>query len=336
MSIWIDRKYVLLVSPKLERFKQINSDLFNFRCPFCFDSQKSKTKARGYIFKKNQNYIFGCHNCGQGLSLKNFLHHLDNNLASEYTIENLKEKHSGKKQSIEESYTGTKPVFKQGKLNIPSLYSLPKDNIAVQYAESRQIPKKHWVNLYYAEDFKTFVESVSDKQLKDDLLFHKPRLIIPFFNRNKQLVSFQGRALDSLSIRYITIKLLDEPKIFGLDNIDISKPILVTEGPIDSLFLPNCIATADSNLAFAEKVLPKHKLTLIPDYQPRNTEIVRQINGFIDKGFSVCLLPENFPGKDINEAILNGLTDHDLLGIINKNTFCGLRAKVEFLKWKKI
>lgn len=75
---------------------------------------------------------------------------------------------------------------------------------------------------------------------------------------------------------------------------------------------------------------------MIPDFQPRNTEIVRQINGFIDKGFSVCLLPKNFPGKDINEAILNGLTDCDLLGIINKNTFCGLRAKVEFLKWKKI
>lgn len=335
MSIWIDRKYVLLVSTRLERFKQINSDLFNFRCPFCFDSQKSKTKARGYVFKKQQNYIFGCHNCGQGMSLKNFLQSIDATLASEYIIENLKEKNSTKK-SPEDTYVPVKPKFKHSKLNIPSLYSLPNDNIAVEYAISRKIPKKHWVNLYYAEDFKEFVESISDKELKDDLLFHKPRLIIPFFNRTNQLVSFQGRALDSLSIRYITIKVLDEPKIFGSDKIDISKPILVTEGPLDSLFLPNCIATADSNLAFSSNIFPKHKLTLIPDYQPRNKEIVKQVNGFIDKGFSVCLLPSNFPGKDINEAILNGLTEEELLGIINKNTFSGLRAKMEFLNWKKL
>lgn len=335
MSIWIDRKYVFLISSKLERFKQINSDLFNFRCPFCLDSQKSKTKARGYIYKKQQNYIFGCHNCGQGMSVKNFLQSLDSNLASEYVIENLKEKNSTKK-SPEDNYVALKPKFKQAKLTLPSLYSLPKDNIAVKYAISRNIPQKHWPNLYFAEDFKEFVESVSDKVLKDDILFHKPRLIIPFFNRNKQLISFQGRALDSLSIRYITIKILDEPKIFGSDKIDISKPIFVTEGPIDSLFLPNCIATADSNLAFSCNVFPKHKLTLIPDYQPRNKEIVKQVSGFIDKGFNVCLLPDSFPGKDINEAILNGLTEQDLLSIINKNTFSGLRAKMEFLNWKKL
>lgn len=335
MSIWIDRKYVLLVSTRLDRFKQIKSDLFNFRCPFCLDSQKSKTKARGYVYKKQQNYIFSCHNCGQGMSIKNFLLHIDSNLASEYIIENLKEKNSTR-NTPENNYVPSKPKFKSSKLNIPSIYSLPKDNIAVQYVESRKIPKKHWSNLYYADNFKEFVESVSDKQLKDDLLFHKPRLIIPFFNRNKQLVSFQGRSLDSISIRYITIKVLDEPKIFGSDTIDISKPIFVTEGPLDSLFLPNCIATADSNLAFSSNIFPKYKLTLIPDFQPRNKEIVKQVSQFIDNGFSVCLLPENFPGKDINEAVLNGLTECDLLGIINKNTFSGLRARMEFLNWKKI
>lgn len=335
MAIWIDRKYILMLSSKLEKFKQVKTDLFNFRCPVCGDSQKNKSKARGYIFAKKDNYYFGCHNCGHHSTFKSFLHLVDSSLHSEYTIEVIKEKNSGKKHNTL-TYKSKTPEFSLSVLNIPKLSSLPEDNLAVQYVIERKIPKKHWYNLYYADNFKQFVESISDKRLKDNILLDKPRLIIPFFNSQKKLVAFQGRALDSLSLRYITIKLNDDPKIFGVERIDKSKKIKVCEGPIDSLFLPNCIATADSNLAFAETVYKKNDLILIPDNQPRNPQIVKSIQGFIDKNFTVCLLPESFPGKDINEAILNGLTEQELLGIIDNNTFFGLRAKVQFLNWKKI
>ena len=54
-----------------------------------------------------------------------------------------------------------------------------------------------------------------EKELKDN----EKRLIIPFYDKEKNLVAFQGRALDDSKIRYITIKLEENlPKIFGIDR----------------------------------------------------------------------------------------------------------------------
>ena len=40
--------------------------------------------------------------------------------------------------------------------------------------------------------------------------------------------------------------------------------------------------------------------------------------------------------KDINEMILSGFTQEELIDIIDKNTFVNLRAKMEYIQWKKI
>ena len=45
---FVDSKYVSLVSSRLEKFKRVKPDLYNFRCPICGDSSKNKTKTRGY------------------------------------------------------------------------------------------------------------------------------------------------------------------------------------------------------------------------------------------------------------------------------------------------
>ena len=128
----------------------------------------------------------------------------------------------------------------------------------------------------------------------------------------------------------------EKTKIFGLNRIDKKQKILVVEGPIDSLFLKNAIATADSNLMVAEEFSDKNNLILIPDNEPRNNSIVNQIKKFINSGFSVCLFPENFPGKDINEAVIRGMTKPEIMRIIDQNTFSGLRAEIEFNRWKKV
>ena len=44
----VDSKYIGLVSPRLQKFKKVKNNLFNFRCPICGDSKKNKTKTRGY------------------------------------------------------------------------------------------------------------------------------------------------------------------------------------------------------------------------------------------------------------------------------------------------
>ena len=68
-----------------------------------------------------------------------------------------------------------------------------------------------------------------------------------FFDENNKFFCFQGRSFGNEKPKYITLKLSpDKSKVYGLNRVDKSKHILVVEGPIDSLFLDNCIAVAGS------------------------------------------------------------------------------------------
>ena len=87
----IDSKYVRLISNRLRNFKQKDNYLWNFSCPYCGDSQKNKTKARGYVFQKDVNLLYRCHNCGVSTNVGNLVKHVDPTLHKEYTLENYKE-----------------------------------------------------------------------------------------------------------------------------------------------------------------------------------------------------------------------------------------------------
>ena len=50
MSGYIDLNYIRKIQPRLQQFKKKRDYLFNFRCPVCGDSKKSKTKARAYLY----------------------------------------------------------------------------------------------------------------------------------------------------------------------------------------------------------------------------------------------------------------------------------------------
>jgi hypothetical protein len=45
MSLWVDIKYANLLGNYLEQYKKLDNYLFNFRCPICGDSKKSKYKS---------------------------------------------------------------------------------------------------------------------------------------------------------------------------------------------------------------------------------------------------------------------------------------------------
>jgi len=40
----IDSKFIGLISSRLEKFKRVKSNLYNFRCPICGDSKKINQK----------------------------------------------------------------------------------------------------------------------------------------------------------------------------------------------------------------------------------------------------------------------------------------------------
>jgi hypothetical protein len=337
MSVFIDRAFLLRISPKLGRFTQKKTDLYNFRCPLCGDSQKNKLKARGFVYKKKDNYFYMCHNCGASTTFYNFLDRIAPEICKEYALERYRhgdvdaKNNNYKKPEFTEAKT--KPVFKQ-KIPLESIESLPEEHFAKTYVKSRHIPEKFYSELYFAPDFRKFVQELGID--KEGLKEGDQRLVIPFYDENKNLIAFQGRALGESKLRYITVKLHDEnSKVFGLDRIDQDKTIYVVEGPIDSMFLDNAVATADSNLSSIASVYDKSKVVLVFDNEPRNKEICSKINSAIDNHFNVVIWPEFIDSKDINEMISDGFSPDEIQDIISKNTFVNLRAKMEFVNWKK-
>ena len=340
MSVFIDRAFLLRAAPKLHKFTQKKENLYNFRCPLCGDSQKNKIKARGYIYEKKNNYFFMCHNCGASTSFYNFLEKVDTALLKEYALERYKHDESRNISNTKPDFSGfktEKPIFKKS-LGIPSIASLPTGHFARDYVGHRKIPDGAFDSLYFADDFKAFVDGLGFNQLGQERLIEgDKRLVIPFYDRDKNLIAFQGRALGESKLRYITMKLdVDSYKVFGLDRINQDETIYVTEGPIDSLFLDNAVATADSNLTSITKVLPKENVVLIYDNEPRNKEIVKQMEKAIDEHYKVVIWPEMMQSKDINDMILDGFTKEEIQDIIEKHTYLNLRAKMEFVNWKKV
>jgi hypothetical protein len=335
MSVYIDRKFLHLLSPKLERFAQKKQDLYNFRCPICGDSQTKKSKARGYIFRKANDYFFMCHNCGASHTLYNFIKFVDPSLLQEYALERFKNGETGNHNYTKPKFDEfkVKPTFKES-IQLPTVAELPDGHFCKQYVINRKIPVEFHSQLYYADDFKSFVESMQEE--KSGLVDDDKRLVIPFYDKDKSLIAFQGRALGESKIRYVTITLRkDVTKFFGLNKVDPNKKVYVVEGPIDSMFIPNAIATADSNLTRANE-LGFNDVTYIFDNEPRNKEIVKTVERAIKEGNNVCLLPESIKEKDINDMILSGRTIHELLALIDNFTYSKLRAELEFSNWKRI
>jgi endonuclease V-like protein UPF0215 family len=172
----------------------------------------------------------------------------------------------------------------------------------------------------------------------NDKVENEPRLIIPFLDENKKLFGFQGRSFKKNGLRYITI-MLDEskPKIFGLDTVDRSSDIYLVEGPIDSLFIPNAIASAGSDLISQLQLtdLPKENMIVVYDNEPRNKEIVQKIEKTIEAGYRVCIWPISIEHKDINDMVLAGYTPEQVKEIIDECTYSGPTARLHFAIWRK-
>ena len=320
----IDSKYVGLVSSRLQKFKKVKSNLYNFRCPICGDSQKNKNKTRGYIYQVKNNTNFKCHNCGASMSLNNFLKTIDTTLHKQYTLEKFKEGHTGRNFVAEEpTFTFKKPVFKK-KLDLPKA---SEDPDARRYLEKRKLnPEK----FYFTDSFKRWTNT--KKQTFDTIGRDEPRIIIPMYNQDKDLIGFQGRSLIPNSVKYITVMLEDEaPKIYGLDTINEDLPIYVVEGPFDSTFVNNSVALcgSDGDLGYFKG----SDTILVYDNEPRNREIVNRIGKCIDRGEKVVIWPSGIEEKDINDMVLSG---HDVMSMIKLNTYSGLEAKVKFNSWKKV
>ena len=285
----------MLLSSQLQRFKKTGDFLYNFRCPYCGDSQKSQSKARGFVFRKESNLIYKCHNCGIGASFNNMLKHVDPKLHSDYIVERYKPS----EPDVPDIGKFTQPKFMKGPSPLKSLKkisSLKHDHPVKRFVDKRKIPSTLHFELFFAPKFYEWVNKVVPNKfpsLKGD----HPRLVIPFFDENNKMFAFQGRAFGNEIPKYITITL-------AVGGADFSR-------------------------------LPVENTTIIFDNERRNVEILKQIEKTIDLGYNVVLWPDDLKEKDINDMILSGLTKEEVQSIINNNSYQGNMAKIRFVTWRK-
>jgi hypothetical protein len=326
---YIDTKYIGLVSSQLLKFTEKKKGTYNFRCPYCGDSEKKQNKARGYLFTMRDSFVFKCHNCGVTRNFSQFLKDQNSMLHDEYVLERYKEGMTGKNYQVKTPDFKpfvTKPVFKKNIFSeLPSIGSLNTTHPAKQYLLNRKIPENFFSNFYYAEDFNAWENNKNT--------IKEPRIILPLISEDGNVFGYQARSLNkNATLRYITT-ILDKqyPKLFGLDRIDKHETIYITEGPIDSLFIRNSLAMCGADVNLSERDI--YNPVWIYDNEPRNKQIVERINKTIQHGNKIVIWPDSVKEKDINDMILAG---HDVQSMVECNTYSGLEAQVKFNLWKKI
>ena len=329
---WVDKKYLRLVSSRFRNAKWKTEELFNHSCPYCGDSEKNKHKARGYHFKLKETFVYKCHNCGESKAFSKFLKDHDTKLYNEYCVEKFYKKEPSFTNVIKETKT---PVFKDDPLKKVGCVSAIDSQQAIDYLNHRRIPKDRWDELYYIQNCQSL--SSLDYKYRDRVFGNDPRLVLPFYSRQGKLVGVSGRALNSNKLRYLTLKFDDnEPLIYGLRTVDYNKVVYVTEGPIDSLFLPNAIAVAGSDFSKLKTYVPTEQAVVVFDNERRNSELIKKMSQIIDDGFEICFWPKHIKQKDINDMILNGLSANVVEQTINENKFSGLSAKMALSDWSKV
>ena len=330
----IDSKYIGLVSVKLQKFSKKKTGLYNFRCPYCGDSERHKNKTRGYIYQLKNDHNFKCHNCGVSRTLTNFIKDIDPALYDQYVFERYKAGATGRGSNTPEpkQFTFDKPIFAKRDFDLPKISELNTSHPARKFLEDRKIPVKYLSELYLAEKFKEWTNC--QKYTFDSLDNEEPRIIIPLKNHG-EMFGFQGRSLSPKSkLKYITIILDDHhPKIYGLDNVDYNKTVYIVEGPFDSMFIDNSIAMvgADMDKMFLLTNFETN-FVLIYDNEKRNKQIVNRMEKSISGHFPIVIWPDTISEKDINDMILSGL---DVQSVVESNVYSGLQAKTKLTSWKK-
>ena len=331
MSSYIDLKFINEVSARLAQFKKKSDYLYNFRCPYCGDSQKSKTKARAYLYRVKNDMFFKCHNCSEGHSLSNFLKYLDPKKYEEYLLERYK---GSAPSTAKPEFDDFVPHFEEKDFlqGLKRVSDLDDNHPVSLYVQRRKIPKEYYSKLFVSDKFMKFVNEVKPNTFSHFRGEH-PRLIIPFYGVDGKAFAFQGRAFGKEQPKYLTIKLDEsKQKVYGLDTVNLQDQIFIVEGPIDSMFIDNCLAAGGADLTLQT---PVDQVTYIFDNEPRNKEIVNRMYDVIDKGYNVVVWPEDLQLKDVNDLIISGMTKIEVKNLISKHTYSRLEALTKMTNYRK-
>lgn len=334
----LDQKYASMLRPYVRNFTKKNN-VFNFSCPYCGDSKKITSRARGYLFPgKNDNLLYKCHNCSAPAGFGSLLKEVDNNLSSEYGKDRFLEGKS-ERPAVEPAFAP--PKFKKSvDKALTKISALKPDHFAKQYVMNRGIPPAQHHKLFYIRNFKVWANTVRAESFAEPIKKDEPRLIIPLIDKQHQVVGYQGRAFESdHPLKYITI-LVDERalKMFGLDTVNINQTVRAFEGPIDAMFIPNAVATTGGrqDTLLQQAGIGKDRTVLVYDNEPRNIHTIEKMEKGLASGWKVCIWPNNIKETDINAMVQAGYSVDYLTNIIDANTHQGLIGTLALGAWRKV
>ena len=258
----------------IKRKIDVYHDRLNFSCVCCGDSLSDVRKKRGNLYL--DTLVYHCYNCGEHMGINTLLHRFGEELSNEdkiavHEIQQNAKKFEKRVSSTQSSMSMTlldklaipkDILFKQ--LGIISPY---KDVTASNYLKSRMINIKDWKYFAYNPLTKELyilntspLDRVIGFQIRQlDPKSHKQRYTSSRLTKiysdvfNKDINGIVERLLlkEPLGQKYIEeedgveniVANLDRLSgIFNIMNVNLSQPLTIMEGPIDSLAIANSIA----------------------------------------------------------------------------------------------
>lgn len=339
-DLFRQREYADRLQMRLEKFQKQSYSPYksNFRCDICGDSQKDKSKRRGYITEKSGELFYYCHNCGASNRLLTYLRDNHKDLFDNYMADSFEGKKVNRETPIVYDPTAfmSAPSYTKGLVDIMDMTA---NDPAVQYLAHRRLPRPKRGEYFWCEKFYTHVNRFQVGRFSDVAIkWHEhSRIIMPLRKENGDQFGIIGRTIADHSPKYLTLKFEEHNKFYGLDTLDKTKPAITVEGALDSKFLTNCVALAgaDGNV---DELFPDRRMnTIVLDNQPRNKAIVEKMMKLARGGYQICVWPSTMVYEDINDMVKEGrMKPAEIEAIIASRTFIGMEAEFEVSLWQKL
>lgn len=351
--------YIESVMRRYDNF-EIQRRPFNIKCKchICGDSKRDASQARLNAYYYDGSLMLNCYNCGSSYNAISYLklfhpyeYGLYQDKVREQKVRRFKRKVELEEREEEEKYNSLFTTFEEAleeekKVEYPKelpycycLTDIVEEHPIIQYVKGRMIPRDKWHRLFFTTEFKKLANYACPGTYSKEE--PEPRLVIPIYNEDGYIESFQGRSLreGKYVVRYVTIKFDESAtKIYGLDTVDESEVAFFLEGQLDSLFIDNGLAITGGNISIRElnKYYP-YERAFILDNEPRHQDTINRIEKLINSGESIVLFDRvNWEGKDINQFIQNGVTIEEINSYIRENVLTGLEARLRFMAWKQV
>jgi predicted RNA-binding Zn-ribbon protein involved in translation (DUF1610 family) len=224
----------------------------NFACPYCGDSTNDNYKKRGNIYI-NDGLYFKCYNCGKYRGIQGFLRDFSISLDADelVTVRSLEKAAVSLNKTLD-------PMIFLDRDNL-SKWAIERDEIEMK---QKLVPlDRTRIYVYLQKRLQPNLARFSWNEEKQQLyIFHlipNTTKVLGYQIRNfkykPKYMTFKLSKIYEEMGKEVTDEVLEIDDIstsFGILELDLSKPVTIFEGPLDSFLMRNAAATCSSNIDF--------------------------------------------------------------------------------------